>query len=126
MAEELNLTKAANMAARVYKTRLRYQAPVRTGALKKSIEVVPMMTSNGVAFKESYLTYGIFTDSGTRRYHRPNRKAKWNPRPGKGRKGIKPRYWTNINDRMTLRKITDIFSKEIAKQIKQQLGKYRK
>ena len=126
MAEvKLDIMKAATMAARVYKTRLRYQAPVATGKLKRSIEVVPEITRDGVAFRETYLTYGIYTDSGTKRYYKPNKKANWRERPGKGRGGIKPRYWTNINDSATLRKISDIFAKDIAKQIKQQLGKFR-
>lgn len=122
MAEaKLDIMKAANMAARVYKTRLRYQAPVATGKLKRSIEVVPELTQDGVAFRETYLTYGIYTDSGTRRYYKPNKRAKWNPRPGKGKGGIKPRYWTNINDTATTKRIADIFAKDIAKQIRQSI-----
>jgi len=123
---ELNLTKSANLAARVYKTRLRYQAPVRTGELKRSIEVVPEFTSNGVRFIETYAQYGIYTNSGTGRYYKPNKTAKWNPRPGRGRGGIKPRYWTNISDRITLDRIKRIFADDVAKQIKQELGKYNK
>lgn len=122
---ELNLLKAATMAARVYQTRLKFQAPVDTGKLQRSIKVVPEITPDGVAFRETYKTYGIYTDSGTRRYYKPDKQAKWRPRPGKGRGGIKPRYWTNINDSATLRRISDIFAKDLAKQIKQQLGKFR-
>lgn len=126
MAGDLNISKAANMAARVYQTRLRYQSPVgETGKLKRSINVIPEMTEDGFVFKETYLTYGIFTDSGTKRYYKPNKKAKWNPRPGRGKGGIKPRYWTNINDSITLNRISDILVKDIAKQIKEQLRNFR-
>lgn len=126
MAGDLNITRAANMAARVYQTRLRYQSPVgETGKLKRSINVIPEMTEDGFVFKETYLTYGIFTDSGTKRYYKPNKKAKWNPRPGRGKGGIKPRYWTNINDSITLNRISDILVKDIAKQIKEQLRNFR-
>ena len=127
MAEvKLELMKAANLAARVYQSKLIFQVPVDTGKLKRSIEVIPEITSDGVKFRETYLTYGIYTDSGTKRYYKPSKKAKWNPRPGKGKGGIKPRYWTNVNDTITLKRIADIFTKDIAKQIKQQLGKYNK
>jgi hypothetical protein len=126
MAEELNIARSAGLAARVYQTRLRLQAPVKTGALKRSVEVVPLMTGDGFVLKETFLQYGIYTDSGTGRYYKPNKKAKWNPRPGRGRGGIKPRYWTNISDQFTLRRITEILTKDIVKQIKRQLGNYNK
>lgn len=117
MAEDINLSKAANMAARVYKMRLRYQAPVRTGELRKSVEVVPEITSNSVIFVDTFLQYGVYTDSGTGRYYKPNKQARWNPRPGRGRGGIKPRYWTNISDRITMDRIKRIFADEVKKQI---------
>lgn len=125
MAKGLDIMKSAIKAARVYQTRLRLQAPVRTGKLKKSIEVVPQLTSDGIRFRETFEQYGIFTDSGTGRYYKPNKNARWNPRPGKGRGGIKPRYWTNISDRITRDRIKQIFRDDLAKQIKEQLRNYK-
>lgn len=125
MAINLDISKAAFMAARVYQTRLRFQAPVKTGALRDSVAVVPLITSDGVVFSTTYKTYGRYLDSGTGKYYRPNKRANWRARPGKGQGGIKPRYWTNINDTVTLNRISDIFAKDVAKQIKQQLGKFK-
>jgi hypothetical protein len=125
MAIDINIERSAFLAARVYQTRLRFQAPVRTGALRDSISVVPRMTGDGFVFDTTFKTYGRYLDSGTGRYYRPNRRANWRPRPGKGKGGIKPRYWTNIRDEQVLKRITTILTKDVAKQIKQQLGKYK-
>ena len=128
MAIDINIERAAFLAARVYQTRLRFQAPdgYESGApLKDSVSVIPRMTGDGFVFDITYRTYGRYLDSGTGRYYRPNRRANWRPRPGKGRGGIKPRYWTNIRDEQVLKRITTILTKDVAKQIKQQLGKYK-
>lgn len=123
MAKDLDITPAMNLAARIYQTRLKYQAPVATGKLKSSIKVKVVANKSGFQLVATYDDYGIFTDSGTKRYHRPSDTAQWRPRPGKGRGGIKPRYWTNIQDESTVRRVTDIIAKEVAKQVRQQFRK---
>ena len=123
MAKDLDITPAMNMAARIYQTRLRYQAPVDTGKLKNSIKVRAVANKDGFQLVSSYLDYGIFTDSGTKRYHRPSETAPWNRKPGKGKGGIKPRYWTNVQDDATVRRVSNIIAKEIAKQVQQQFRK---
>jgi hypothetical protein len=97
--------------------KLRRQAPVATGRLQQSVVVRAVETSDGVQMVTGYLSYGVFTDSGTGRYRRPNPEARWNPNPGKGQGGIKPRYWTNLDNSVAIR-IARIIEREIAKQIR--------
>jgi len=122
---ELSLTKVYKRIEILIKNRLRFQVPVgETGNLKKSITVRVEETSGGIKFIEGYLTYGIFTNSGTGRYWKPNPKAGWNPKPGKGKGGIKPRYWTNL-DKATTTMISQLLKKDVKIQIQTQLKKYK-
>ena len=122
---ELSLTGVYRRIEILINNRLKLQVPVgETGKLKKSITVRVEETNGGIRFVEGYLTYGIFLKSGTGRYWKPNPKAKWNPNPGKGKGGIKPRYWTNL-DSATTAKISKLIEKELAKQIKLQLKNYK-
>lgn len=114
---ELNLKPVLPTIAKLMQDQLRRQAPVATGDLRNSVVVRAVETSDGVQLVTGYLNYGVFTDSGTGRYRRPNPKAKWNPAPGKGKGGIKPRYWTNLDNAITIR-IARIIEREIAKQIR--------
>lgn len=114
---EDEIKKAAFMAARVFESALKAQSPVDTGALEKSIKVTPIFTDDSVKFRSSYLTYGKFLDLGTGPYKTPasSRRA-WNPKPGKGTGGIKPRFWTSIKQgtRDSINKmISDAFMKVI-------------
>jgi len=116
MAEEINLDKVLKKIETLIKNRMQFQAPVETGKLKRSIKVKAFYNASGVQFKSEYVTYGVFTDLGTRRYYRgeqPNKK--WNPRPGPGKGGIKPRYWTNL-DNSTYVQVGKLIAKEIAAQ----------
>lgn len=114
---ELSLKPVLPTIAKIMQDQLRKQAPVATGRLQKSVVVKAKESKDGVQLVTGYLTYGIFTDSGTGRYNRPNPEAPWNPKPGKGKGGIKPRYWTNLDDAITIR-IARIIEKELARQIK--------
>lgn len=125
MEEEIK--KAAYMAARVFQSALQAQAPVgerpRTKsakakypqALKQSIKVTPIFTEDSVKFKSNYNLYGKFVDLGTGAYRTPaSRRKAWNPNPGKGTDGIKPRFWTSIKAsvRQQINKmLTDAFAK---------------
>ena len=96
MAAELNLSEAISMGARVMQANLRRQAPVDTGDLKRSITVRGAYDGKTLKFISNYLTYGKFTDLGTGPY-KANKRGAWNPRPGLGRGGIRPRFWTTID-----------------------------
>ena len=119
---ELTLKPVLPTIAKLMQDQLRRQAPVATGKLQKSVVVKAKETKDGVQLVTGYLTYGIFTDSGTKRFHKPNNEAKWNPTPGKGKGGIKPRYWTNLDNAVTIR-IARIIEKEMAKQIQESFRK---
>ena len=126
---EPEIKKAAYMAARVFQNALQAQAPVgprpRTAdakakypqALKQSIKVTPIFTEDSVKFKSTYNLYGKFVDLGTGAYRTPaSRRKAWNPRPGKGTDGIKPRFWTSIKQsvRNSINKmLTDAYAKII-------------
>lgn len=119
---ELTLKPVLTMISRIMQDELRRQVPVDTGKLQKSITVRAIETDDGIQMVTGYLTYGRFLDSGTGRYRKPNPNARWNPKPGKGRMGIKPRYWTNLN-KATTAKIAKIIQRELAKQIRQSFKK---
>ena len=119
---ELSLKPILPTIAKLMQDQLRKQAPVATGKLQRSVVVKAKEDKDGVQLVTGYLTYGIFTDSGTKRFHRPNNNAKWNPKPGKGKGGIKPRYWTNLDNAVTIR-IARIIERELAKQIRQSFRK---
>jgi hypothetical protein len=118
---EININQALEMGARVLESRLRFQAPVDTGALKKSVKVNASLTADGFRYEVNYLKYGTFTDLGTGRYFRGEEpKARWKANPGKGKGGIKPRYWTNLPVSWYTR-INRIIEKELAKQMRMAL-----
>ena len=106
--------------SKLVKSEMKNQVPVKTGKLRRSITVQAVETPDGFEIKSGYLTYGIFLDSGTKRYNKPNPKARWNPAPGKGKGGIKPRYWTNLSPEATLR-ISKLVVQETSRQIRQEL-----
>ena len=111
----IDLQGIANMSARLMQTLLKRQAPRKTGALKSSIRVSTKVTNNGVSFTTDYLPYGIYTNKGTGPYH-TEKMGQWNPNPGKGKGGIKPRFWTAI-DSMTRTQIADLMKKGLRQQI---------
>jgi hypothetical protein len=119
---EINLTKVYKSIEVLIKNRLKEQAPdgPEPGApLRNSITVKVQETNDGFAFVTGYLSYGRFIDLGTERYFKGEKPdAKWNPRPGKGKGGIRPRYWTNLG-KATEKMIADLVAKEIAKQAQQ-------
>ena len=118
-AFEPNLTPVIKKAARLMETRLKYQAPYRTGKLKKSIRVQGFENKDGIQFVADYVQYGVYLDNGTGPYRQTRTDGEeWNPRPGKGKGGIKPRFWTNT-DQKTKDVMAKMINAEIAKQFKQ-------
>jgi hypothetical protein len=126
---EPEIKKAAYMAARIFQAALKNQSPVgerpRTKEaqakypqpLKQSIVVKPIFTEDSVKFQSTYNDYGKFVDLGTGRYKtRASARRAWNPKPGKGTDGIKPRFWTTVKPavrREINRMISDAFTKVI-------------
>lgn len=93
--DEIKLDAAISMGARVIAANLRRQVPVKTGALKRSISVRGYFEGGSLKFSSDYLRYGIFTDLGTGRY-RATKRSGFMPNPGKGKGGIRPRFWTTL------------------------------
>lgn len=93
--EDINLQQIVNYYSRTIAAQLMRQSPVKTGALKRSIKVKGKQTDKGLTFTTDYKRYGIFTDLGTGPYATKKR-GEWNPKPGKGRGGIRPRFWTTL------------------------------
>ena len=113
------LTPASNMASRLVSAQVRGQAPVKTGALKRSVKVRLDRTENNgtyaFTFNYNYLGYGIFTDLGTKPYAVDDAsRGPWNPKPGKGEGGIRPRFWLSLDESIQDR-IGNIFTDAIIK-----------
>jgi hypothetical protein len=98
------IVEAAEMAARIIQNELRTQAP--SEKIASGLTVVPVYTMGEVDFDvvlDDKVKYGIYLDSGTEDEKKINPDAEWNPNPGKGQGGIKPRYWTNLNESIQVR-----------------------
>lgn len=98
------LVDAAELAARVIQNELMAQAP--SEKIAKGLTVVPIYSENDVDFEivlDDSVKYGIFLDSGTLAEKVVDPDAEWDPNPGKGKGGIKPRYWTNLEESMQVR-----------------------
>ncbi len=116
----LDLRPTMKLIERIIRTALRAQAPVKTGALQKSVEVRAVLSDNGVKFTPTFKKYGIYLNQGTGRYKvRDTTGRPFNPNPGKGTMGIKPRFWLNLQA-ATMQAVNKILYKEIAKQIRQE------
>lgn len=113
-----------NRAAITYQNRLKFQAPVDTGKLKASVKVQAFVGGDwdSVRFEMQYRRYGRYVDLGTGPYYKgENDRAKWNKNPRKGKGGIRPRYWTNI-DQAEQQRIIQILYPAIAKKIAEYWG----
>ena len=117
----MDLKPAYTKIARVIEQILKRQVPVKTGELKSSLKVKVVAQGFGVDFVLSEKKYGIYTDMGTGRYKAKTR-GMWNPRPGKGKGGIKPRFWKTISDKDQVR-IQMIIEEELSSQMQLELLK---
>jgi hypothetical protein len=121
---EPEIVRAASLAARLMETKLRSQAPVKTGALRDSVKVVPRFTEKSVLLDVVSLDYGKYTDLGTGPYKTPpSKRRSWNKTPGKGKGGIKPRFWTSLTRSFRIQQINSFFNEAIKKIIKRQFTK---
>jgi hypothetical protein len=117
----MDLQGIANTAARLMQNLLRRQAPRKTGALRSSITVTGRATADGISFTTDYMRYGIYTNKGTGPYY-TEKIGQWNPRPGKGKGGIKPRFWTAI-DTMTKSQVAKLLREGLKKQVINEITK---
>lgn len=129
-----NLTQTYNKIARRLEQILQSQAPVDTGRLRRSIAVE--FTENGFAIYDP-TGYGFYTHAGTGReaagkgsntasiYAQLANKI-YNPDPGKGRDGIKPRFWMNFSEsvyKMIEDELEKAYAEEFEKEITEMLNK---
>jgi hypothetical protein len=123
-----------NKIARRLEQVLQMQAPIDTGRLKRSIAVA--FDENGFVIYDP-TGYGFYTHAGTGReaatsgdnprtiYDALSNK-KYNPNPGQGKGGIKPRYWMNFSDsvyQMIDDELEKAYSEELEEDITKMLNK---
>jgi hypothetical protein len=105
---EVNLKPVYASISRKLEKILQGQAPVKTGNLRASVVVT--YDETGFVINLGNAQYGIYLHQGTGR-EKSSRAGSdfsndyfdmtdfaWNPNPGKGEGGIKPRYWMNFSD----------------------------
>ncbi len=98
MSLDPDIRRAATTAARLTTTKLKSQAPVKTGALRDSVRTRVAVKGDNFSLIITYKPYGLYTDLGTGPYKTsPKNRRGWNPKPGKGKGGIKPRFWTTLD-----------------------------
>lgn len=86
--------------ARIYQTEVRSQAPGDN--ISRGTTIVVVYEDNSFSFASvlsEKVRYGRYLDEGTGPYYKSNApRGPWNPDPGKGTKGIIPRYWLSISE----------------------------
>jgi hypothetical protein len=114
----MDIQGALDMASRIINASLRSQAPVKSGALKDSIEVRAIQNGDTIEFVSSYLTYGIFVDLGTLEYLSKEVGRPWDPNPSRtgDKKGIAPRFWTTLEESIKV-DVIQIVKEQIEKEI---------
>jgi len=123
------LFTALNVAAQIIAFEIRAQAPSQK--IANSISVKPVMTSEmdseiEVNFEVNYgdKIYGLFLDFGTMA-ERETERGEWNPNPGKGKGGIKPRFFTTPSEATILRVmelIEEAYLKQETERIEEELA----
>jgi hypothetical protein len=123
------LFTALNTAAQIIAFEIRAQAPSQK--IANSISVQPVLSSDmeteiEVNFEVNYgdKTYGLYLDFGTMA-EREEERGEWNPFPGKGKGGIKPRFFTTPSEATTLRVmelIEEAYLKQESDRIEKQLA----
>ena len=120
------IKEAAYTAARIMEANIKAQAPSQK--IAGGTKVIPVFDGEELRFEvvlDEQVKYGIFLDSGTEREYKPNPNAAWSPNPGKGTDGIKPRYWTNLDEAMQERMtkiIEEAMTKAMEKKIDEEIS----
>ena len=109
-----NLTRAYNRIARKIESVLVNRAPIgKTGLLKTSVKV--KVSDNGILIET--LDYGAFLSLGTGQeksgltFEQAVTQA-YNPNPGKGVGGIKPRFWLSFGQSIWQQTLDEIEMEE--------------
>jgi len=125
----VNLDKQYAKFARRIEGILKAQAPRKSGDLARSIRVVVNKDGLQIVLQpiNNKDSYGVYLHAGTLTeregpggrdfgiIYEALQDRSWNPTPGKGRGGIKPRYFLNISD-ATYEQFNDVLAQEFAKQ----------
>lgn len=106
--EKINLKPTYARISRKLEQILQGQAPVKTGNLRSQVAVI--YDEDGFEINLGNAQYGIYQHQGTGKekssrassnfsegYYQMTDFA-WNPNPGRGDGGIKPKYWMNFSD----------------------------
>jgi len=126
---KIDLSSVYIKLSRKLESILRYQAPFDTGFLRSQVEVT--YTKDGIEIGLGQAGYGTYLHTGTgqeRAGKDPQQlmdKA-WNPKPGKGTEGIKPRYWMNFSEsvyEMMMDEIATAYAIQIEDNILNELNK---
>jgi hypothetical protein len=85
--------------ARLIENEIRNQAP--SSKIASGTTVIAEFSTDGevsfVTVIEDKVKYGIYLDKGTGQYY-TSQEGPWDQDPGKGQDGIRPRFWTSLND----------------------------
>jgi hypothetical protein len=95
--------KIYDTVARLMENELRNQAP--SAKIASGTTVLATVSEGEVTFEtviDDAVKYGVYLDKGTEAYYTPE-EGPWNPDPGKGVGGIKPRFWTSLSDTFMVR-----------------------
>ncbi len=90
--------KIYEMVGRIMENEIRNQAP--SSRIASGTTVVTEFTEDGVAYYTviaDKVKYGVYLDKGTGQYYTAE-EGPFNPNPGKGQDGIRPRFWTSLSD----------------------------
>jgi hypothetical protein len=104
----VEMIPAFDKASRIIMAELKQQAPVakdgkNKGDLKRSVKVVPYYRSTtDLGFEITADEYGTYLDMGTGTY-RAKERGKYEKNPGKGKGGIRPRFWLSLSDGTKIR-----------------------
>jgi hypothetical protein len=115
---------AAQVASRLIEEELRSQAPGRK--IGPGLSVEPVIQEGQIEFVVTFadgVKYGVYVNRGTGRYRTsPDYVGRWNPNPGKGTKGIIPRFFTMISDG-TQQRVLSLLEEAILVDLEQQIEK---
>jgi hypothetical protein len=115
---EKELRKQLSMIARMLEMELNKQKP-----FKDRVRVTPKVSGDKIEFVYYFPSFGRYLDLGTEQYRVSEMdRGPFNRSPGKGKGGIKPRFWMSIND-TTKTRITMLLKTIVTRIINEELIK---
>ena len=121
------LKPAFDKASRIILAELKQQAPVakdgkNKGELKSSIKIKPYFTStSNLGFEITADEYGTYLDMGTGKY-RAKERGDYDKNPGKGKGGIRPRFWLTPSEGTKIR-VSTMIGEAVMQYLKRALKK---